>query len=154
MPTAAETVIRRATDDDVATIARMGLRFVRFSPYRAVDPKVDDVAAGVANVIETGVGFVAEREGRIVGFILGALAPLWFAPRVTVAAELAWWVQPEHRNTRAGIKLLNAFEAWAEDHGARVVLMMDLIVDGKATTGETLRRLNYHVVERVHAKET
>ena len=44
-----------------------------------------------------------------VGFIAGSLAPHPYNPNLMLLSEMFWWVAPEHRGSRAGLLLLDAF---------------------------------------------
>lgn len=78
-------------------------------------PGGPEAFAILKQMIGAGVFFVAETtEGEGVGFILGHLAPHYFNPTLFVLSELAWWVDPAHRGSRAGLLLLNAFIAEGE----------------------------------------
>lgn len=54
---------------------------------------------------------VAEKNGELVGTILGVVSPNPFNPTITMLAELMWYVLPEHRHSSAGLKLLIEFAA-------------------------------------------
>jgi GNAT superfamily N-acetyltransferase len=63
---------------------------------------------------------VAERDGVIVGFLGGKLAPYPFCDEL-LATDLGFYVAPEHRASTAAVRLLRTFRAWARDQGAREV---------------------------------
>jgi GNAT superfamily N-acetyltransferase len=99
------------------------------------------------------MSFVAEIDGQIVGFILGIIGPMWFVQRVRIAVELAWWVDPAHRNTTAGVRLFKAFESHATNMGVQYIAMSDLVVQGDTPVAKLLGRMGYSVTERMHTKE-
>lgn len=61
--------------------------------------------------------FVAVPGPFARGMILGMAARHEFFGQV-IAAETLWWVDPAARNAGAGVRLLEAFEAWAREFGA------------------------------------
>jgi len=50
-----------------------------------------------------------------VGLIVGQLSRHIFNPDIKVLTEFFWWVDPEHRNTRAGLMLFNSFIEYGEE---------------------------------------
>lgn len=70
----------------------------------------------LAHLMDTQLVLVADTNGEPVGLIAGALAPHPFNPDITVATELWWFVSPAHRGSRAGLALLDAYDAWASEH--------------------------------------
>lgn len=54
--------------------------------------------------------FVVKKDGILVGALGSLLVPNLFNPEYSTLAEIFWYVLPEHRNSRAGLLLLNAFE--------------------------------------------
>lgn len=67
----------------------------------------------LAHLMDTQLVLVADRDGEPVGLIAGAIAPHPFNPDISVATELWWFVAPAHRGSRAGLALLDAYDAWA-----------------------------------------
>lgn len=64
--------------------------------------------------IDSGGAFIAVKDGIKVGGLGSVLVPHIFNPAYSVLVELAWYVLPEHRNSRAGIMLIDAFAEYAE----------------------------------------
>lgn len=134
----------------------MGEKFFVFSHFaQFADFNRDTARASITALIgaEVGVCLVAAIDGEVVGGIVGALAPLWFAPTCLSATEFAWWVSEEHRGGTAGIKLLRAFEQWAKNKGAAMVSMSDLVIEGATPAGRLFEKLGYTVIERSHVKK-
>ena len=145
--------IRLATIEDAAVLTAMGRDFLQYSEYRNLQVTDEEIQAGIGGVIANEMSFVAEIDGQIVGFILGIIGPMWFVQRVRIAVELAWWVDPAHRNTTAGVRLLKAFENHATNMGVQYIAMSDLVVQGDTPVAKLLGRMGYIVTERMHTKE-
>jgi GNAT superfamily N-acetyltransferase len=145
--------IRLATIEDAAVLTAMGRDFLQYSEYRNLQVTDEEIQAGIGGVIANEMSFVAEIDGQIVGFILGIIGPMWFVQRVRIAVELAWWVDPAHRNTTAGVRLLKAFENHATNMGVQYIAMSDLVVQGDTPVAKLLGRMGYSVTERMHTKE-
>lgn len=58
----------------------------------------------------SGTCLVAKSDEKPVGAIGAILAPNMFNPDIKTLVEIFWYVLPEHRNTRAGAMLLNAYD--------------------------------------------
>lgn len=134
-------------------LVELGRKFFAYAPYAAAiefDP--EDMERGLLNVFEHGVALVADNDGEILGGLMAMAVPMWSQPSIRIAVELAWWVEEKHRNGLVGLKLLRAFEAWAEDNDLRFIAMSDLVLAGQKPVGDTLHRLGYQLMERSHVK--
>lgn len=110
-PTPETLILKNPKREEIEPIIKMARTFIETSPYGGVT--VDDaVLEGLCyNIAENGC--LIKTEG---GFLAGVLSPLFFAPDVVVAVELAWW--SENGN---GTELRTKFEAWAVANGAAAV---------------------------------
>lgn len=146
-------LIRQATAEDIAQLSEFGSKFFQYSGYGKLLPySAEGMVHALYTILDTGVIFVAEVDGRLVGTIMGIISAMWCQPSVPVAAELAWWVDEEHRNGPVGIRLLKQFEDHAKEQGAQVIAMSDLLLGGKSMVAEMLNRLGYETTERTHMK--
>lgn len=75
--------------------------------------------------LEKGMVFVSEST-QLTGFIAGLPFPCPLNQTVTMVSELAWWVEPEYRNTGAAIRLFQALQRAAESYGALSLTMICL----------------------------
>jgi GNAT superfamily N-acetyltransferase len=152
--------IRAATLEDVPAIVEMAKRFYPESPYPAIYgdmPK--EQAAGLAIVamqgmaeqgIVPGVMLVAELDGQLVGMLCAHIDPATFTPAV-IAAELVWWVEPEHRGGMTAVRLLRAGEADAKARGATVFNMAALATSPDEAR-QILQRLGYAPTHTIYTK--
>jgi len=147
-------MVRQATEQDIDQLTAMARDFIGYSAYGTmIEPSDDDIRTGISTIVRSGGMFVAEVEGKVVGAIAGAIAPMWFAPSILCAIELAWWVEPAHRMTRIPFRLMAALEVWAKDAGAKFLCMSELVVDGETPIAKMLARMGYVNTERSHVKE-
>lgn len=145
--------IRRAAKEDIDAMLALGAAFFgfsRFAEFVPFDPA--GARASVASCVDSGIAFVAEQDGLIIGGIIGVLCQVWFSPNSTTAAELGWWVDEDYRGSMAGVRLLRAFESAAKDAGAIAVSMSDLSAGGTWPAGKLFEKLGYTVVERCQMK--
>lgn len=118
--------VRLAEPADLDRVVEMCTRFAIESTFRQLgeaSPGKIVALAGTLGASDDGCVFIADVGGRAVGLIAGHVYvhPMF---DITMASELVWWVDPEHRAGRTGVALLKAFEQWAEDHGATHVQMV------------------------------
>lgn len=148
------SIVRNATEQDIDALAVMAREFLAYSAYGTmIAPSDVDIRTGISSIVNAGSMFVAEVEGRIVGVVAGALAPMWFAPSIVCAVELAWWVDPAHRMSRIPFCLMRALEEWAVASGARLLCMSELVINGETPIARMLGRMGYVNTERTHVKE-
>jgi hypothetical protein len=147
-------IIRHGTEADLDAIDAMGAKFLAYTAYGAIiRPEQGEVKAALRHVLENGTIFVADKGGTPVGFLAALICPAWFSPSTKTAIEMAWWMEEEHRVGTAAIRLLFAYEQWAQEQGARFIVMSDLVINGQTPLGSMLQRLNYTMTERAFMKE-
>lgn len=105
-------LIRPATMQDVPSIIDM----IEKLAATVNGLPVDRIKAG-----ETLAGLLADRAAAVLvsdgGFIAGRLGDT-FISRDLVAYEMGWFAED-----RSGLRLLRAFEAWAQSRGAAMIAM-------------------------------
>jgi N-acetylglutamate synthase-like GNAT family acetyltransferase len=65
-------------------------------------------------LVGRGVAFVAEYDQPF-GMIIGYIDQNVWDPEIKVLKELVYWVEPNHRNTTAGYRLLKAYNDKAKE---------------------------------------
>jgi GNAT superfamily N-acetyltransferase len=153
------SIVRRATAADVPAVVRMGRAFIDYLPHSsAIGAIVDDESMSAQAhawlASDATALFVADRDGDVCAMLVGALVPLWFAPRTVMAAELAWWVEPRARGTTVAVRLVRAYEEWARASGATVTTMSSLDGCNGADVATMLSRLGYTRSEMTYLKGT
>lgn len=145
-------IIRHATGDDVYELASLGKHFSDSSPYAKYWDE-DQLVSSLYRLLslETVGIFVAQKDGKIVGAIAGMVAPMWCNPSLLIVAELAWWVEVEHRG-RVGHLLLKELEEWSHDVGA-VIVSINEVPSMNSNVGKLLTRRGYSMLEATYCKE-
>ncbi len=116
--------VRLATSADTARIVAMVEHFLESSIYgRQIVRDPERLAWTTEIVLERGVIFVAEIAGVVEGFLAGGEQEHPY-DGARVAVEFAWWVEPAHRGSSIGPRLLRAFEDWARQKGLSYVTMV------------------------------
>jgi GNAT superfamily N-acetyltransferase len=144
--------LKIATPEDAPAILSLLLEFHEEGPYAGTlpaDPVVvlDSVEAGLATQKTDQIIILALDEEVPVGLLVGIMQPFPFST-ARHATESIWFVRPDHRRSKAGPKLYEAFEYWAHKLGASVI-----------HTGSPVSRLDkwyerkgYKPIEKVYAK--
>lgn len=118
------TIVRPATREDIPRIVDMALRFYPTTHYAKIADVTKESAAGLAIIaMESGVMLVAEKDGAVIGMACLVVGPFEFNVSVTMATELAWWIEPEHRGSTLALRMMEAIHAAARERGASVVRM-------------------------------
>lgn len=119
--------IRPATAGDRDALLHMALRFLASSRYGTLVGSTPEHLERLITFLQEdprGVAFLAECDGQAAGLIAATVVPNHISGRLS-GSEIAWWVQPEfRRRTRAGVRLLDAAEAWARAQRAETFQMI------------------------------
>lgn len=102
--------------------------------------------------LDIGVILVYEQDGAIKG-ILGGLCVRCTMTAQLEAIESFWYVMPEVRGSIGGVKLLKAFEAWAQGRGAQRIKMAYLTHVNPVPTASLYARMGYSSLESCVVKE-
>lgn len=153
-------IVRVATMEDMPQIVGMAQRFYPESPYPKIYGDIpEEQAAGLAIValqgmadfgIVPGVMLVADDGGKLVGMLCAHIDPSTFRPAV-IAAELVWWVEPEHRGGMTAVRLLRRGEEEARNRGATVFNMAALATSPEEAAA-ILERMGYAPTHTVFTK--
>lgn len=155
--------VRLGTAEDIDRIVEMGIRFLLLTPYGRMSDgggSPQAIGAMVAACLNHGAIFLAETEvntfvdgdifpeTQVVGMLVLYVAahPLTGKP---YGDEVAWWVEPEHRNGRAGYYLLRSCEDWARQNGLSVLKM---VAPAGSKVADYYTRRGYTFVESVFQK--
>ena len=126
-------MIRQATLQDYDRIMSMMINFANSSPVSALqEPVYDDmyIRRLLDNFIKTGIILVAEKETKLQGMLIAQIIPDVWLPHVKTMREVAWWVEPEHRHSTMGYRLLKEY-----------VKIGEKLVDNSVIEGFTLTNM-------------
>lgn len=145
-------MVREAVPADLPWLLTQLRAFASEYPtQRAIWPSDAHAEALVGTLIREQFVAVAEQDGAPVGLIAGVCAPHPLNPDLTVATELFWFVDPAHRGTSAGSRLLSTFDAWASQSGAHLVNMT--LEVGSPVSDRVLTKRGYVLAERQYLRE-
>jgi len=98
------------------------------------------------------IALVCERDGELKGVLSGYLTPFLLS-RKLIAVEDIWYLSPEARKGRDGIRLVQHFEKWAESYRAHAVSMSVTIGTDNAKAIRILERLGFRNIGSCLVKE-
>jgi len=143
--------IKRATADDVEWLLGQLLEFSKFYGTKLSLFGSEDVArAGVINLVDNHVCFLAWRGDDRLGLIAGYEVDHPYNPEIRLLTESFWWVDPKHRMSRAGLMLLDKFTEYGEDNCDWVTFALE---HHSPVKDDCLLRRGYRLNERSYLKE-
>ena len=87
-----QTIVRRAEVGDMDWLVDTLQKADKFYPANQSLFCWDSVESRLSDMIVNHVLLVAEREGKLVGYIGGYLAPHIFNPKLSTLIQALWWV--------------------------------------------------------------
>ena len=142
-------MIREATAADIPSILIISKAFGAEAPDTH-NYDLDKVEAMLRFCIydDNAVVYVMEMDEVVVGGIVGVVAEMWASYDLS-ATEVAWFVDKKYRG-RGALKLLRAFEDWAESKEADYITVAD--IEGIANLEPLYKRKGYSKVETSYSK--
>lgn len=109
--------IRKANKFDLVYVLDMLRHFRDSSPVPKIKECNNEVYINTlfhSIIAGAGLALIAE-EKQPIGMLLGYIAPTVWDPDILVLNELCYWVEPDHRNTTAGYRLLTTYNDMAKE---------------------------------------
>lgn len=91
-------------------------------------------------------------DGKIVGLMGGILSPDMLDGQL-IATEAFWYVHPDFRRSKWGLKLIAYFEQWARSCRAQRLIMAHLLVGFPESLAAYYSRKGFRPVEINYVKE-
>lgn len=92
-----------------------------------------------------GIVFLAEKDGKLIGFFAGMIQRYFFSSRER-AVDMGFYVLPEHRGSKAAIRLIRTFEYWAKEMGVKEIAVGQTTAVDIEKTLKFYAHLGYKVV--------
>lgn len=146
--------VRPANEDDFLEMAEHGREWWGQTEFHTSVPySAESVVATLRHLAQQKMLLVAVDYLDIVGFVGGAVAPMYMNFDYKMGTELFWWVRPDFRKSGVGRALLEGIEVAAKAAGCRfwTMLAMQCMVPERA--GAIYEKAGYRWVERSYAKE-
>jgi len=143
-------MIIQANENQVEQILPMARQFSAQSEFGEFNEEV--VIENTKQIIRFGIGelFLYMKEGRPIGALLGFKHPNFFTGEL-MATEAYWYVDEKHRGV--GLRLLSAFEKWAEAQGCKKIIMMHIADVMPDAVRRIYERRRYKYLETHYIKE-
>ena len=104
---------------------------VKESEFNLANPDKEQIR--LMTMIPNGVVYLAENEGKLVGFIAGMAQRYFFSLRER-ATDMGFYVLPNYRGGSAAVRLIGALEDWAKERGlAEIYIGQTTAVDIEKT---------------------
>ncbi|MEQ6971039.1 GNAT family N-acetyltransferase [Pectobacterium polaris] len=135
-------MIRQAIKEDIPALVLLGMRMHHESSYRNVSFNVEKCAGLADQLIESEYGavLVAEKDGVIIGWMAGGIAPFWFS-HDRMAFEYGVFIDADHRGGSAGYRLVKEFVRWAKERDVVEIRMGITTGVHEDRTGDLYQRL-------------
>ncbi len=103
--------IRKATASDDDAIIEILTKFADSQPFGRLKVEAKEyndhyVRKILDAVRQRGLILLAHKDKEILGVFMAIINPDMWIPRIKIMNELVWWVNPEHRNSSAGLRLI------------------------------------------------
>ncbi|MNJ17906.1 hypothetical protein D3C77_121970 [compost metagenome] len=117
-------MIRPATHEDVPRLIELGVVLHSTTSYASLGFNHAKAAGFLHSLIDgqSGVVFVSDHDGVIVGGMAGGLTDQWFNDDL-IAYDYSLFVEPGKRQGIVAARLIAAFQAWARIKGAKQIYM-------------------------------
>ena len=147
---------RDITLQDIPEVMERAGQFFEGSPtYRHIPRDTDKLLMLFEDAVYNPDIFcrLAISDGRIVGGMIGAAVEYYFS-RERMAGDIAIFIEPEFRNSRIAVKLVDSFGKWATSVGCREVTIGATTQSHGNGYERLLNRLGYETVGFVTKKQT
>lgn len=113
-------MIREATIDDIPKLVEMGRALHDETTYKHVEYSPERVAETCRLMIANGFLVVAEKEGEVIGVMMGDVYIPWYTTE-RMGIDYTLYIMPEHRNGLIAVKMIKRFEQWCISMGAKQI---------------------------------
>lgn len=111
-------MIRYADIKDFDRIIEMLVNYANHAPIAALHNPIYNlrrIQHALAGIISNGCIILAtDKDDVAQGMLIAAIIPDFWLPQVKTLRELAWWVEPEYRNTTMGYRLMSEYLDYGE----------------------------------------
>lgn len=110
-------MIRLANKFDIPQLLEMLWHYHDSGSIKGLDIKGEETLMRILTTILIGGGMalVSEKDNKLTGMLLAVKSPFLWDQSQYIMNEIAYWVEPEHRGSRAGYRLLKEYVKCCED---------------------------------------
>lgn len=146
--------MRLAREEDWESVLRMSKDFHSESPYSDIpfsEERVRQIFLQYLNSNKTELMVLLLLHlGTPCGLIVSISSKLPFS-EASVASELIWWVDHEHRRRRGSLELFSAYEYWCKKVGA--IYSSAVSTEGTVQLDKFYERSGYKKAETTYIKK-
>lgn len=96
-------------------------------------------------LLPNAVVFLAQKDNKLIGFLAGMTQNYFFSDRLK-AMDMGFYVLPEYRGTSAAIRLIERFEEWSVERGAKDICLGQTTAVDIDKTQRFYQHLGYQTV--------
>ena len=110
-------MIRVANKFDMPRLIEMLWNYHNSGSIKGLEITNDRTATKILNIIFAGAGvaLVSEKNNEVTGMLLAICTPFMWDNSKLVMNEIAYWVEPEHRGSTAGYRLLKKYTEMCDE---------------------------------------
>lgn len=103
--------IRQANKFDLPQLLQMLWNYHDSGSIKGLSVDDEETAKKILTVILVGGGLalVSEKDNKLTGMLLAVKSPFLWDHKKLIMNEIAYWVEPEHRGSTAGYRLLKEY---------------------------------------------
>jgi len=104
-------MIKQMNKFDIPRVIEMLWNYHDSGSIPGLEINDDKSATQVLTIIIAGggIGLLAEKNDELIGMLLALCVPYMWDKSKLVMTEIAYWVEPEHRGSTAGYRLLKEY---------------------------------------------
>lgn len=104
-------MIKQMNKFDIPRVIEMLWNYHDSGSIPGLEINDDKSATQILTVIVAGggIGLLAEKNDELIGMLLALCVPYMWDKSKLVMTEIAYWVEPEHRGSTAGYRLLKEY---------------------------------------------
>jgi len=110
-------MIRVANKFDIPRLRKMLLNYQASGAIKNLKITNEETGLRILStiIVGGGIGLVSEKNGVVTGMLLAVCVPFLWDNSQLIMSEVAYWVEPEYRNSTAGYRLLKKYTEMCED---------------------------------------
>ena len=109
--------IRKANKFDLPQLKQMLWNYHDSGNIKGLDITSEETGLRILSMILVGggVALVSEKDNVLTGMLLAVRSPFLWDNTKTIMTEIAYWVEPEHRGSTAGYRLLKEYVEYCDE---------------------------------------
>ena len=109
--------IRKANKYDLPQLKQMLWNYHDSGNIKGLDITSEETGLRILSMILAGggVAFVSEKDNVLTGMLLAVRTPFLWDNSKLIMNEIAYWVEPEHRGSTAGYRLLKEYVEFCDE---------------------------------------